>query len=412
MHDILPDETRRWRSLENSVTDILGRYGYNEIRLPTVEKTELFSHSLGESTDIVTKEMYTFVDQGEDSLTLRPEGTAGCVRSMIQHSMLNQVNLRLWYAGAMFRREQPQKGRTRQFHQIGAEAFGFPGPDIDAELIIMTARIWQALAIEGLELQVNTIGTRQSRHAYRSALVDYFNTHAADLDTDSRARLDKNPLRILDSKNPEMQELIRNAPDIHDFLDDESWQHYSGVKAILDHAGIAYVENQRLVRGLDYYNKTVFEWITDRLGAQGAVCAGGRYDGLFEVFGGKAIPAAGFAMGLDRLVAIMGRNVEHDEGQADIYLIVAGDRAAVAGAALAEEIRDAIPLRVVMHCGGGSFKSQFKKADRSGAKIAVILGDAELEQGLVGLKPLRSDVPQTGLPRDQLVGTLKRELGM
>lgn len=413
MHDVLPDETPCWRAVENRIIDILQRYGYCEIRLPLVEKTELFRRSIGEATDIVSKEMYSFIDQGGDDLTLRPEGTAGCIRAVLQNGLLQQGALRLWYGGAMFRREQPQKGRTRQFHQIGVEAIGWEGPDIDAELIMLSARIWRDLGVTGLQLQINTLGTPASRQRYRKALVGYFTANQARLDADSRDRLHKNPLRILDSKNPAVQELINNAPGVDEFLDEASRTHFSRLRNLLSGAAIGFTVNHRLVRGLDYYDKTVFEWITDRLGAQGAVCAGGRYDELVEQFGGKPTPATGFALGLERLVELIART----GGQAaadhpDVFFITAGERAAAAGFRLAERIRDHMPIRVQTHCGGGSFKSQFKKADKSGARLALILGDAEAEKETIGVKPLRDNRPQTEVRWDELLIALKREFDL
>ena len=413
MHDILTDATPRWQAVEKSIISILQRYGYQEIRFPVVEKTELFSRSIGELTDIVSKEMYTFTDQGEDSLTLRPEGTASCVRAVLQHSLLQQNILRLWYIGPMFRREQPQKGRTRQFHQIGVEVFGLEGPDIDAEIIIMSARIWRELGLGDLVLQINTLGTAAVRQNYRQVLIEYFSDNKQQLDADSVRRLENNPLRILDSKNPAMQDLIRNAPSMEAYMDDESTEHFAGLQELLTAADINFEVNPRLVRGLDYYSKTVFEWITDRLGAQGTVCAGGRYDGLVEHFGGKPTPGTGFALGLDRLVELIDTDQSEIENNSpDIYFITAGDQAAVLGFKLAEQIRDQLPVRLVTHCGGGSFKSQFKKADKSGARLALILGDSELSNQTIGIKPLRTDAAQTDVSWDGLIPALKRELGL
>ncbi|MBF8268784.1 MAG: hisS [Gammaproteobacteria bacterium] len=411
MHDILTDDTSRWRAVENRIIHILERYGYREIRFPVVEKTELFKRSIGEATDIVSKEMYSFTDQGDDSLTLRPEGTAGCVRAVLQNSLLQQNALRLWYMGPMFRREQPQKGRTRQFHQVGVEVFGLEGPDIDAEIILLSARIWRDLGVPGLVLQLNTLGTSVARQNYRRVLVDYFTANQDQLDADSRNRLQNNPLRILDSKNPAMQELIGNAPVMTDHLDPESSAHFSALQALLTGADIKFVVNPRLVRGLDYYNKTVFEWSTDRLGAQGTICAGGRYDGLVEHFGGKPTPAIGFALGLERLVELVGVVATHADGP-DVYFIVAGEHAVAAGISLAERIRDQLPVRVVLHCGGGSFKSQFKKADKSGARLALILGEAEVKQEMIAIKPLRQDAPQVEVGWDGLIPALQLALGL
>ena len=411
MHDILTDATPGWRAIEDRIINILDRYGYREIRIPVVERTELFKRSIGEATDIVTKEMYSFTDQGEDSLTLRPEGTAGCVRAVLQNSLLQQSALRLWYMGPMFRREQPQKGRTRQFHQIGVEVFGLEGPDIDAEIIMMSARIWRDLGVPDLVLQINTLGTPAARQNYRRVLVDYFTANQDQLDTDSRNRMLKNPLRILDSKHPAMQELIRNAPGVEDHLDAASLAHFTGLQALLTGANIDFVVNPRLVRGLDYYSKTVFEWTTDRLGAHGTVCAGGRYDGLVEHFGGKPTPATGFALGLERLVELVGAAATNtDPAGTDVYFILAGEHAVTAGFRLAEQIRDQLPVRVLLHCGGGSFKSQFKKADKSGARLALILGESEVDREYIAIKPLRHDEPQTEVRWDGLIPALKLAL--
>lgn len=414
MNDVLPEDSRRWRFLEAKMLDVLGRYGYQEIRLPIIEQTGLFERSIGEDTDIVSKEMYTFADRSSDSLTLRPEGTAGCVRAVLQHSLYNNNPLRLWYMGQMFRRERPQKGRTRQFNQIGVEVFGPEGPDIDAELILMCARMWQELGLDGISLQVNSLGTPASRQRYRDVLVEYFSDHQSELDTDSRVRLQRNPLRILDSKNPEMQELIGTAPALDAYLDEESQVHFQELQKILQAADISFEVNPRLVRGLDYYTKTVFEWITSRLGAQGTICAGGRYDGLVEVFGGKPMPAAGFAMGLERLVEVMVDSAVPGCNPAPhIYFICGGERTTAAGFALAEQLRERLPpLILVMHCGGGSFKSSFKKADKSGAILALVLGEEELEHRLVGLKYLRQDADQKQVAWDTLADLLKKELNI
>jgi histidyl-tRNA synthetase len=414
MHDVLPHQTPLWQLLEGRVAQVLGSYGYREIRMPALELTELFKRSIGEVTDIVEKEMYTFDDRNGDSLTLRPEGTAGCVRAAMEHGLLHNQTQRLWYQGAMFRHERPQKGRYRQFHQIGVETFGMPGPDIDAEVILLTARIWQALEIPGLELQLNTLGTAQERAAYRDELVAYFREHYQLLDDDSRRRLDTNPLRILDSKNAEMRTMLDAAPTLHGHLGEASRSHLAFICDTLERAGVAYVLNPRLVRGLDYYSRTVFEWVTDRLGAQGTVCAGGRYDGLVEQLGGKPVPAVGFAMGLERLVAILEEiHPEAAEAAVDLYLVVLGERASQEGLVLAEQLRDALPgLQLISHCGGGSMKAQFKRADRSGARYALVLGDSELEAGTVVVKPLRSDAPQQAVARDSLIGTLRSHLAV
>ena len=396
MNDILPDQTPAWQYLEDSVRAVLHAYGYREIRLPILEKTELFQRSIGEVTDIVEKEMYTFEDRNGDSLTLRPEGTAGCVRAGIEQGLLYNQQQRLWYMGPMFRHERPQKGRYRQFHQIGVEVFGVAGPDIDAELILMTARIWRRLGIRDVSLQLNSLGTLEARSRYREALVAYLGQHRASLDEDSLRRLDTNPLRILDSKNPAMQALIEGAPRLGDYLDEESGQHFARLCALLDAAGLEYELNPRLVRGLDYYGKTVFEWVTTRLGAQGTVCAGGRYDGLVEYLGGRPTPAVGFAMGLERLIALLEESgVAFPSPVPHVYIVTVGERAEAHGLVLADRLRDALPeLRVLLNGGGGSFKNQFKRADKSGAELALILGDSELDAGQVGIKPLRGGEQQ------------------
>lgn len=408
MHDILPPQSRYFAHLEQTAREVLGAYGYDEIRLPLVESTELFKRTIGDVTDIVEKEMYTFVDRNGDSLSLRPEGTAGCVRAGIEQGLLHNQVQRLWYAGAMFRHERPQKGRYRQFHQIGVETFGMAGPDIDAELLLLTQRLWRRLGLEGLVLQLNSLGTPAVRAAYREQLVAYFSAHRDALDDDSRRRLESNPLRILDSKNPDMAALIAAAPTLSAALDDESRAHFDGLCALLDAAGVAYRVNPRLVRGLDYYTKTVFEWVSDRLGAQGTVCAGGRYDGLVEQLGGRATPAAGFALGIERLVSLMeeaGTALPDDGPHA--YLVIAGAAAERVGAAWAEQLRDACPgLRLKANCGGGSFKTQMKRADKSGAAYALVLGDDEVAQQRIGIKSLRTDAPQHNRPWQELVRAL------
>ncbi len=395
MNDILPGETPLWQYLEGQLRALLDSYGYSEIRFPILEQTELFKRSIGEVTDIVEKEMYTFEDRNGDSLTLRPEGTASCVRSCEQHGLLyNQVQ-RLWYAGPMFRHERPQKGRLRQFHQIGVETFGMSGPDIDAELIAMTARLWRQLGVaDALTLELNTIGNSESRAAYRQALVEYLMDYREQLDSDSQRRLQSNPLRILDSKLEQTQAILDGAPKLFDYLDEVSRAHFDGLRARLDAAGIAYTVNPKLVRGLDYYGLTVFEWTTDRLGAQGTVCAGGRYDGLVEQLGGRATPAVGFAMGIERLCLLLEacEQLPEQNTQADVYVVVQGETAETAALALAEELRDALPdLRLLLNGGGGSFKSQFKKADKSGARIALVLGESEIDNDTVNLKWLRGE---------------------
>ena len=409
MKDILPQETPLWQRVESTLRDIFSAYGYSEIRLPLAEKAELFQRSIGEVTDIVEKEMYTFEDLNHERLSLRPEGTAGCVRAGIEHGLLHNQIQRLWYIGAMFRHERPQKGRYRQFHQAGIEAFGMEGPDIDAELIAMTARIWKSLGITSLTLQINSLGTLAARQVYRERLVEYFSGHRDRLDEDSQRRLTTNPLRILDSKNPELRELILAAPQLLEHLDAESLTHFERLKDLLDCIGVKYVVNPRLVRGLDYYSKTVFEWVTDQLGAQGTVCAGGRYDGLVEQLGGKATPAIGFAMGLERLLSLIEIQAGLQPPVAPhVYLLVAGEVVAGSGVKLAEALRDALPqLRLVMNCGGGSFKAQFKRADKSGARIALLLGDEELAKNVVGVKFLREERAQQEVSMDTLAALLR-----
>ncbi|MCW8840918.1 MAG: histidine--tRNA ligase [Gammaproteobacteria bacterium] len=409
MNDILPEETPTWRHLEEVVRQLLDAYGYHEIRMPIVEKTELFKRSIGEVTDIVEKEMYTFEDRNGDMLTLRPEGTAGCVRAGIQNGLLHNQQQRLWYRGPMFRHERPQKGRYRQFHQIGVEVFGLDGPDIDAEHILMTARLWKMLGLDAVvELQLNSLGTVASRAAYRGILVEYLWHHVDALDEDSRRRLDSNPLRILDSKNPEMRPLIEAAPKLTDHLDEESQAHFDTLCAILDEAGVEYHINPCLVRGLDYYGKTVFEWVTNKLGAQGTVCAGGRFDGLVEQLGGKPTPAMGFAMGVERLVSLLeAEHVPEEHYQPHAYLVQVGEAAQRRGLLLAEQLRDALPLlRLEVHCGGGSFKSQFKKADKSRAPLALILGDEEVANGTLGIKFLREETEQKLLSQQDVIDYL------
>lgn len=412
MHDTLPDASPCWQFLEQTVNQVLIGYGYQQIRLPVVEKTELFERSLGETTDIVSKEMYTFTDRSGEQLTLRPEGTASCVRAGLEHGLFQNPAVRLWYTGPMFRHERPQKGRLRQFHQVGVEAYGLAGPDIDAEIITMGTRIWKQLGLADLELQINSLGSNEARKNYRDILVEYFQDHKNSLDEDSVGRLDKNPLRILDSKNPDMQDLVKAAPNITDSLDSESAEHFATLQKLLDAVSISYSINPRLVRGLDYYNRTVFEWITNQLGAQGTVCGGGRYDGLVEKFGGPSTPAIGFGMGLERLVSLVENNAgARIEQTPHVYFIVASERAMATALSLSEQIRNDIPdLRLIMHCGGGSFKSQFKKADKSGAQIALIIGDNELAQQRIGIKPLRSDEAQYDVAWSGLAGTIRQKL--
>jgi len=411
MNDLLPEQLTLWHRIEHTAESVLAAYGYREIRFPIVEKTELYRRSIGEVTDIVEKEMYTFEDRNGDSLTLRPEGTAGCVRAGIENGLLyNQVQ-RLWYAGPMFRHERPQKGRYRQFHQIGVEAFGIATPDLDAELILMSARLWRALGIQGLELEINSLGTAAARAAYRQVLVDYLRRHIEELDEDSRRRLDTNPLRVLDSKNPALQELINAAPSLADHLDDESLEHFAQLRDLLDTAGVKYRINPRLVRGLDYYSRTVFEWITRELGAQGAVCAGGRYDGLVEQLGGQATPAAGFALGLERLTELAAlQNLSGMEGGPQVYVAVLGNgRVLRTALAQAERLRSE-GLRIEFHCGGGSLKSQLKRADRSGARFALMFGENELVKSEATIKDLRRDAPQETVAFDRLMDFFRTRL--
>jgi histidyl-tRNA synthetase len=407
MHDLLPDRIGLWQRLEDGTRQVLESYGYKEIRTPLVEMTELFKRSIGEVTDIVEKEMYSFPDRNGDSLSLRPEGTASCVRAVIENGLLDQPR-RLWYRGPMFRHERPQKGRYRQFHQIGVEVFGLEGPDIDQEVLFLTHRIWRTLGLDGLRLEINSLGEGEERAAYRAALVSYLRTRSHDLDEDSLRRLETNPLRVLDSKNPDLRTIIAGAPIILDHLGEASRRHFEHFCTGLDAAGVPYQVNPRLVRGLDYYNRTVFEWITDDLGAQGTVCAGGRYDGLVAQLGGHPTPAVGFAMGMERLVSLMEATQRHravtsDLNALDAYLVAVGPAAQGAALALGERLRDGTPgLRLQCHCGGGSFKSQFKKADRSGARYALVLGEGELERGVIGVKPLREEGEQRELAFDQL----------
>ncbi|MCG6863645.1 MAG: histidine--tRNA ligase [Chromatiaceae bacterium] len=402
MHDILPQHIALWQSLEDRARAVLDGYGYREIRTPLVEVTELFKRSIGEVTDIVEKEMYSFDDRNGDSLSLRPEGTASCVRAAIEHGLLSGPQ-RLWYRGPMFRRERPQKGRYRQFHQIGVEVFGLEGPDIDLEVVLLTRRLWNAVGLGDLRLEINSLGEGDERAAFRSELVHYLGGNLERLDEDSRRRLETNPLRVLDSKDPSMQEVIAGAPRILDHLGNESRAHFDRFCTGLGDAGIDYEINPRLVRGLDYYNRTVFEWITDSLGAQGTVCAGGRYDALVAQLGGRPTPAVGFALGLERMVSMLEAGALPSERGLDAYLVAVGDGPQGKALLIAEALRDALPeLQLLCHCGGGSFKSQFKKADRSGARYALVIGEAELERGVVGVKPLRREAEQTEVALEEL----------
>ncbi len=407
MNDILPTQTPLWQFFEAQVKLVFDQYGYQEIRMPIAEKTDLFCRSIGEATDVVEKEMYTFADRNGDNMTLRPEGTASCVRAAQEHGLTyNQVQ-RLWYHGPMFRYERPQKGRQRQFHQFGAEVYGLDGPDVDAELIIMTARLWRQLGLQGaVKLQLNTLGSAAARAAYRTDLVAFLQANMALLDADSQRRVTTNPLRVLDSKDEGTQALLDSAPNFYGYLDDESRVHFERLRELLDAAGISYEVNPRLVRGLDYYCKTVFEWVTDKLGAQGTVCGGGRYDGMIEQLGGKPTPAVGWAMGVERMILLLQEMQQEPAGlgqQADLYLAHMGDAATVRTMQLAEQLRTDIPgLRLLWHCGGGSLKNQMKKADRCGAKLVLIMGEDELAQGQIQIKPLQGQGEQQSISLDQV----------
>ncbi|MCC5851892.1 MAG: histidine--tRNA ligase [Alkalimonas sp.] len=411
MNDCLPQDSSVWQYLEQQLRQTVASYGYQEIRFPIVEMTELFKRSIGEVTDIVEKEMYTFTDRNGDSLTLRPEGTACCVRAGNEHGLLYNQEQRLWYMGPMFRHERPQKGRYRQFHQFGLEAFGMAGSAIDAEVISLSARLWQQLGLSRhVRLELNTLGSPEARQHYRAALVEYLSAHQEQLDEDSKRRLHSNPLRILDSKNPALAELLAKAPRLADYLDTESAEHFAELQQRLTAAGIDFEVNPRLVRGLDYYNKTVFEWVTDSLGAQGTVCAGGRYDGLVEQLGGKACPAVGFALGMERLILLL-QTLElapEPSPQADWYLMAAGLTEELALIPVAEQLRQAFPQkRIMQHCGGGALKKQFKKADKSGAELALVLGSDELATNSITIKWLRQEQPQQRIALTELVSFLQ-----
>ncbi len=412
MNDVLPAESALWQHLEATVRDLLAAYGYEEIRVPVVEHTELFKRAIGEYTDVVEKEMYTFTDQGGDSLTLRPEATAGIVRAMISNGLLRGARHKLWCIGPMFRHEKPQKGRYRQFYQVDVEAVGFAGPDVDAELIALTSRLWRKLGITRVRLQINSLGTVESRRLYREQLIQYFSAHQERLDEDSRRRLHGNPLRILDSKNPDLQQLIAAAPLLTDHLDPESQAHFVALRAALDAVGIDYTVNPRLVRGLDYYSRTVFEWITDALGAQDAVCSGGRYDGLITQLGGDATPAIGFAMGVERVVELLRQLPSQPQPPAaDVYVLLNGERAVTEGSRLVESLRDALPhRRFELNLGGGNFKAQFRQADRSRASLALIGGEDELARDVVALKPLRLEAGQSECPMTVLPARIEAAL--
>ncbi|MFC3915047.1 histidine--tRNA ligase [Pseudaeromonas sharmana] len=415
MNDCLPEQSPLWQMVESTLRQVVASYGYSEMRMPIVEMTHLFQRAIGEVTDVVEKEMYTFEDRNGDSLTLRPEGTAGCVRACIEHGLTYNQERRVWYIGPMFRHERPQKGRYRQFHQFGVEVFGLNGPDIDAELIMLTARLWQAFGIsEHLTLQLNTLGSSEERARYREALVAFLEQHKERLDDDCRRRMYTNPLRVLDTKDAAIQTLLADAPRLSDYFTDATRAHFAGLKALLEAAGIAYEVNERLVRGLDYYNYTVFEWVTNSLGSQGTVCGGGRYDGLVEQLGGQATPAVGFAMGMERLVLLL-ETLGKTDGVAkavDVYVCIGSDAALVNAMQLAESLRNALPqLRVMTHCGGGNFKKQFKRADKVGAEIALILGETEIANGEVGIKYLRAEGEQLTVRQDELAAVMAARTG-
>ncbi len=409
MNDLLPSDTPRWAWLEANIRAVFGQYGYQEIRFPIVETTGLFVRSLGEVTDIVEKEMYTFVDNlNGESLTLRPEGTASTIRAALEHNLLYDGPKRLWYSGPMFRHEKPQRGRYRQFHQFGLEALGFPGPDVEAEQIILTARLWRELGLRDVELQLNTLGNADARASHRAKLIEYLSAHIDKFGEDETRRLHTNPLRILDSKNPTLKNVIADAPTLLDYIDAESREHFEHLQALLRAANIVYTINPRLVRGLDYYNRTVFEWVTTKLGSQGTICAGGRYDGLIEQLGGKPAPGCGFAMGVERLVELMKESNVHTAAPAvDAYVVHQGDGAQQAAFGAAESARDA-GLEIVLHAGGGNFKSQLKRADASAARYAMIFGEDEVTSGKLSLKPLRGQGEQTTIDLSQAIESIKQ----
>ena len=398
MNDCLPTQSPLWQKVENKIKTILMAYGYSEVRMPVVEMTNLFSRAIGDVTDVVEKEMYSFDDRNGDNLSLRPEGTAGCVRAGIENGFLYNQEQRLWYIGPMFRHERPQKGRYRQFHQVGVEVFGLEGPDVDAELIMMTARFWRDLGVHShVHLELNSIGSLEERANYRDALISFLSKHLNELDDDSQRRLQTNPLRILDSKNPKTQAILQDAPKLSDYLNADSKEHFQGLCALLDAVGIQYKINEKLVRGLDYYNKTVFEWVTQSLGSQGTICGGGRYDGLVEVLGGKNTPAVGFAMGLERLILLMETlGLNETPSAVDVYIVTSGHATLAAGMKLAESLRKQCPaLRIMTHFGGGQFKKQFKRADKLGARVALVLGDDELANNQITYKDLRGGEQET-----------------
>ncbi len=406
MNDVLPDEASEWQHVEAAIREVSAAYGYRELRVPILERTELFQRSIGEQTDIVEKEMYTFVDNNGESLTLRPEATASCARAGIEHGLFHNQQVRLWYMGPMFRHERPQRGRYRQFHQFGVEAFGWPGPDLDAELMLLGNRLWRMLGVNDVSLELNSLGSPEARSRYREDLVAYLERRRDELDDDSLRRLGSNPLRVLDSKNPSMQRVIADAPELMSYLDDASRTHFEELCGYLDDAGIAYRINPRLVRGLDYYTRTVFEWVTDRLGAQSAVCAGGRYDRLVEQLGGRPVPGAGFALGLERLIELVRlQGAARSETPPHAFMVTLGRTAESTGIALAERLRDR-GFTVVANCDGGSLKRQLRRADRSGAELALVLGDEEIRRGVMLVKPLRGTAAQQQVPFDDLESAL------
>ncbi len=404
MRDILPEQSASWQYIENTARELFTSYGYNELRTPIIESTDLFKRSIGDATDIVEKEMYTFEDRNGDSLTLRPEGTAGTVRAGIQHGLFHNQQQRIWYIGPMFRHERPQKGRYRGFYQAGIETYGIDGPEIDAEVIAVAARFWKKLGFKKVRLEINSLGSNEARESYREVLIEYFSKDLSLLDEDSQRRLHKNPLRILDTKNPKMSDLVDNAPNLLDYLDEESKQHFEGLKQRLDKMGIEYIVNPRLVRGIDYYNRTVFEWITEDLGAQGTICAGGRYDGLVKQLGGRETSACGFGIGLDRLqLLVEEQGLIKTENHPHAFFVMSGESAELTGIALSEKLRDSHPsLRLLVNAGGGSFKSQLKRADKSGAAYAFILGESELESQQIVVKPLLETSEQQTISLDEL----------
>jgi histidyl-tRNA synthetase len=413
MNDVLTEDAPLWERLESAAASLFGAYGYERIRLPVLERTELFQRSIGELTDIVEKEMYTFTDRNDESVTLRPEATAGVVRAALTNGLLHNQQQKVWCSGPMFRREKPQKGRYRQFHQLSIEALGYPDPELDAELIIVSARLWRELGIRSVALEMNSLGTTEGRAVYKQALVEYFSRHRAELDEDSLRRLERNPMRILDSKNPTMRAVISGAPLLADYLDAESREHFAQVQTYLGDAGIAFTLNPRLVRGLDYYTRTVFEWVTDRLGAQGAVCSGGRYDGLVAQLGGRDTPAVGWALGVERVVELMRADGWSEPPRApDVYVIGVGDATRRTSFAIAERLRNRLPrMRVILGQPPGSLKTQLRRADKSGARYALIIGEDELASDKVSLKALRADAPQRSLSFDETVEALHRDAG-